>query len=118
MPLIADRFLRQKNDDGEVVDLATGEMVRLAIGPPGPTHDRASVCDRLSGLRHPLLLPLVDYGMHGRQWFEAHARLPALRAPGVRTSRTLWPSSRPSVSGPARAFTVWLAPRSAATWSR
>jgi len=37
MPLIADRFLLTE-DDEEVVDLATGEVVRLttAPAPPGP----------------------------------------------------------------------------------
>ena len=83
MPLIADRFLR-RHEDGEIVDLATGEAVRLAIGPATTSiHERAAACDRLSSVRHPLLLPLVDYGMHGPRWFEAHARLPPLRVPGA-----------------------------------
>src|SRR5437867_10027436 len=87
MPLIADRFLRLK-DGGEVVDLATAEVVRLTIeSGEVNTRQRAAACDRLSGLRHPLLLPLVDYGMHGPRWFEAHARLPALRVPGIHTRR-------------------------------
>jgi DNA-binding NtrC family response regulator/tetratricopeptide (TPR) repeat protein len=87
MPLIADRFLLNEDDD-EVVDLATGEVVRLTTGPapPGPlgngVRGRTDLCDRLSGLRHPLLLPLVDYGMCGARWFEAHAGLPALRGSG------------------------------------
>jgi DNA-binding NtrC family response regulator/tetratricopeptide (TPR) repeat protein len=84
MLLIADRFFRA-TPDGEVIDLATGETVRLVTEPSSVhTRDRAAACDRLSGLRHPLLLPLVDYGMHGARWFEAHARLPALRVPGAR----------------------------------
>src|SRR5260221_12724405 len=83
MPFIADRFFRRKNE-GEVVGLATSEVVRLTLEPSSAnTRERAAVCDRLSALRHPLLLPLVDYGMHGSRWFEAHARLAALRAPGV-----------------------------------
>jgi tetratricopeptide (TPR) repeat protein len=83
VPLIADRFHRLK-DDGEVVDLATAEIVRLTIeASPVRTRERAAACDRLAGVRHPLLLPLVDYGMQGARWFEAHARLPALRVPGV-----------------------------------
>ena len=83
MPLIADRFFRIK-DEAEVVDLATSEIVRLTIEPSSTnTRARAAACDRLAGLRHPLLLPLVDYGMHGARWFEAHACLPALRVPGV-----------------------------------
>ncbi len=81
--LVADRFLRITDD--EVVDLATGEMVRLAIErADAGTRDRGAACDRLAGLRHPLLLPLADYGMCGGHWFEAHACLPALRVPAAR----------------------------------
>ena len=81
MPLIAERFLVE---DDEVVDLATGETVRLSIDPAGArTRARAALCDRLFDLRHPLLLPLVDYGICGDAWFEAHASLPPLRARGV-----------------------------------
>ena len=85
MPLIADRFFRL-NEDSEIVDLATAEAVRVTIEPP-PAHirDRARTCDRLAAVRHPLLLPLIDYGMHGGRWYEAHARLPALRVPDVHT---------------------------------
>jgi DNA-binding NtrC family response regulator/tetratricopeptide (TPR) repeat protein len=87
MPLIADRFLRMK-DGGEVVDLATTEMVRLTVDSGAVnTRERAAVCDRLSALRHPLLLPTIDYGMHGTRWFEAHARLPAQGVPGVHATR-------------------------------
>jgi DNA-binding NtrC family response regulator/tetratricopeptide (TPR) repeat protein len=83
MPLIADRFFRL-NEDSEIVDLATAEAVRLTIESPASNlRDRAAACDRLAGLRHPLLLPIVDYGMHGARWFEAHARLPALHVPGI-----------------------------------
>jgi hypothetical protein len=60
--------------------------VRLSI-EPRPSRAlvarRLATCDRLAGLRHPLLLPLVDYGMFGDCWFEAHACLPALRASGL-----------------------------------
>ena len=82
MPLIADRFFRL-TADSEIVDLATAEAVRVTIDAPAANvRHRAAACDRLAGLRHPLLLPLVDYGMYGARWFEAHARLPALRVPG------------------------------------
>ncbi len=82
MPLIADRFFRLPA--GEVVDLATGEMVCLALAPPRVSRpDHVAACDRLAALRHPLLLPLVDYGLTGAHWFEAHTRLPALRVPGA-----------------------------------
>src|SRR5258707_10078589 len=95
MPLIADRFFRMKNA-GEVVDLATSEVVRLTLEPSSAnTRERAAVCDRLAGLRHPLLLPLVDYGMHGSRWFEAHARLPALQVPGVLARRAALQLGRP-----------------------
>ncbi len=70
------------------MDLGTAEIVRLAIEPSAVnTRARGAVCDRLSDLRHPLLVPLVDYGMHGARWFEAHARLLALRVPGVQARR-------------------------------
>src|SRR5436190_709097 len=83
MPLVADRFFRV-GEEGEILDLATGGAVRLTLEAAGTqTRERGAACDRLAGLRHPLLLPLVDYGMHGTRWFEAHARLPALRIAGV-----------------------------------
>lgn len=79
MPLIAERFLA---DEDGVVDLATGESIRLAIDRVERcARRRADACDLLFGLRHPLLLPLVDYGVVGDHWFEAHAHLPALRVP-------------------------------------
>ena len=80
MPLIADRFLAE---DDEVVDLATGETVRLSIEAVPRTRGRAALCDRLFAVRHPLLLPLLDYGACADGWFEAHANLPALRASGI-----------------------------------
>src|SRR5436190_13726441 len=81
MPLVADRFFRV-GEEGEILDLATGGAVRLTLEAAGTqTRERGAACDRLAGLRHPLLLPLVDYGMHGARWFEAHARLPALQVP-------------------------------------
>ena len=87
MPLIADRFLRTPHDD--VVDVATGELVRLTVDlPRARTSAQRAACDRLAGLRHPLLLPLVDYGMSGRYWFEAHACRPALRVPGGQAGKT------------------------------
>ena len=77
MPLIAERFLA---DEDGVVDLATGESIRLTIDRvERRASTRADACDVLFGLRHPLLFPLVDYGVVGEHWFEAHAHLPALR---------------------------------------
>jgi DNA-binding NtrC family response regulator/tetratricopeptide (TPR) repeat protein len=86
--LIADRFL---SSEREVIDLATGETVRLAI-EPRPSRvlvaRRLASCDRLAGLRHPLLRPLVDYGTFGSCWFEAQACLAALRVSGVQARQT------------------------------
>jgi len=83
MPLIAERFLA---DEDGVVDLATGESIRLTIDRVETrTSTRADACDVLFGLRHPLLLPLVDYGVVGEHWFEAHAHLQALRVPPLQT---------------------------------
>lgn len=83
MTLIAERFLA---DEDGVVDLATGESVRLTVDRlESRTDGRAGPCDVLFGLRHPLLLPLVDYGVIGEHWFEAHAHLPALRVPALQS---------------------------------
>ena len=80
MTLVADRFVVHEQDC--VTDLATGETVRLTIARALSRADaeaRAAICDRLAGLSHPLLVPLVDYGSVGRDWFEAHSVIPALR---------------------------------------
>jgi transcriptional regulator with AAA-type ATPase domain/tetratricopeptide (TPR) repeat protein len=82
MALFADRFLL---DGREVVDLATGEIVRLAIDRDPPRHllsSRFDTCDALASLCHPLLVPLVDYGLAGDSWFEVHAARPPLDAGG------------------------------------
>jgi two-component system, NtrC family, response regulator HydG len=78
MPLIADRFL-STDRPGDAIDLATDERVRLFVDVEvsrAAMAARTVVCDRLAGLRHPLLRPLVDYGAHGRGWFEAYACVP------------------------------------------
>jgi DNA-binding NtrC family response regulator len=75
MQLLADRFL-SPDDLGEARDLATSEPVGLFVDAHADRAEiarRTAMCDRLSSLRHPLLVPLLDYGMHGRVWFEAHA---------------------------------------------
>jgi transcriptional regulator with AAA-type ATPase domain/tetratricopeptide (TPR) repeat protein len=80
VPVVADRFLADEEDG--VIDLATGESVRLAIAASLPREDarqRSEMCDRLFALRHPLLIPLIDYGGVGGDWFEAHAVVPPLR---------------------------------------
>src|SRR4029079_19194364 len=66
-----------------------GESIRLSIDPARLCgRARVSRCDRLASLRHPLLLPLVDYGAFGDHWFEAHANLPPLRVPGLQAGAT------------------------------
>ena len=80
MPLIADRFLAE---DDDVVDLATGESVRLTIEAAPGARARTDMCDRLFAVRHPLLRPLIDYGVCASGWFEAHAHLPPLHASGT-----------------------------------
>ena len=81
MQVIARRFLIDRDD---AIDLATGEVVRLwTEAPPSlaEQHARAALCDRLAGLRHPLLLSPLDYGCEEGRWFEAYPSRPALRAP-------------------------------------
>ena len=81
MRLVADRFWLADRY-GEAIDLATAERVRLCRddGVTGTwMAARASMCDRLAGLRHPLLVPLIDYGAGGRGWFEAYAIVPPVR---------------------------------------
>jgi DNA-binding NtrC family response regulator/tetratricopeptide (TPR) repeat protein len=84
--LFAERFFC---DGRGVLDLATGEPVRISVAHLDAAGERArsAQCSALSELRHPLLLPLVDYGIaHGR-WFEAHASVPRLRASAIQAGR-------------------------------
>jgi DNA-binding NtrC family response regulator/tetratricopeptide (TPR) repeat protein len=84
--LFAERFFC---DERRVLDLATGEPVRMSVAYLDAAGERArsAQCSGLSELRHPLLLPLVDYGVaHGR-WFEAHATVPRLRASASQAGR-------------------------------
>jgi DNA-binding NtrC family response regulator/tetratricopeptide (TPR) repeat protein len=60
--LLADRFLHR--EDGWF-DTATAERVSVVVRPAGPRHAQiewAERCAMLAVLRHPLLLPLIDYG--------------------------------------------------------
>jgi len=82
MALVADRFLTIGDHSSDALDLATGERVRLYVDAFASAPDvraRTAQCDRLATLRHPLLLPLVDYGTCGARWFEAHAALAPAR---------------------------------------
>ena len=92
MFLLADRFLQVRD---AWIDIATAEPVDVAVRPAGSRRaqiDWAERCVMLARLRHPLLRPLVDYGIaDGRTLFEAYARRPALEASGPRphaSSRT------------------------------
>ena len=88
MRVFADRFLL---DDGEAVDLATGELVRLTLDrypAAAAVTARTHLCDGLAMLRHPLLMPLLDYGTAEETWFEAHSVHPPLRT-GAAGSRRL-----------------------------
>ena len=86
--LLADRFLHR--EDGWF-DTATAERVSVVVRPAGPRHAQiewAERCAMLAVLRHPLLLPLIDYGAASDTTiFEAFA----LQSPlgGTRTSLTL-----------------------------
>src|ERR1051326_6808804 len=88
MPIIANRFL--VDDRHGAIDLATGETVRMTVDTSrarAEASERAAMCDRLAALRHPLLVPLVDYGCAGEDWFEAHAVVSALRVSGADARR-------------------------------
>ncbi len=86
--LLADRFL---GSDDRWTDLATGAPVRLRIAAAGSSAGQIvwnDWCAAVANLRHPLLNPLVDYGMADAQrTFEAYAiggPVPATGAAGVR----------------------------------
>jgi transcriptional regulator with AAA-type ATPase domain/tetratricopeptide (TPR) repeat protein len=83
--LLAGRFLHR--DDGWF-DTATAERVSVVVRPAGPRHvqiEWAERCAMLAVLRHPLLVPLIDYGAASDTTiFEAFAMEPPLI--GTRTS--------------------------------
>src|SRR5204863_2001705 len=84
--LFAQRFLC---DERATIDLATGEPVQISVAELGASaeRERAALCSAVADLRHPLLLPLLDYGIaHGR-WFEARPGLPRLRASPMQAGR-------------------------------
>ena len=67
MQLIADRFAM--DDEGRVVDLATGMRVILKttrVAAPPEQLQWAARCDLFQRLRHRAIAPLVDYGVIGR----------------------------------------------------
>ena len=85
--LLADRFLRR--EDGWF-DIATAERVSVVVRPAGPRHAQiewAERCAMLAVLRHPLLLPLIDYGAaSSTEIFEAFALQPPLAGTGASLS--------------------------------
>src|SRR5688500_4186771 len=82
--LLADRFLHK--DDGWF-DIATAKRVAVVVRPAGPRRAQiewAERCAMLAVLRHPLLLPLIDYGAtSAATLFEAFALQPPLIASPV-----------------------------------
>ena len=75
MHLVADRFAVE--DDGRMVDLASGTQILLKVGTAGGTSDhlRWTVrCDTLHTLRHRSIARLIDFGRCGEtSRFEAWA---------------------------------------------
>ena len=84
MQLLADRFLQR---EGRWFDMATARQVVVSVHAAGPLRVQiawAERCAMHAALRHPLLNPLVDYGVAGpRALFEAFA----LEHPGGRAPR-------------------------------
>jgi hypothetical protein len=72
--LLADRYLRCS---GCWIDLATARTVLIALRDAGARRsqiDWAERCAMLARLRHPLLNPLIDFGVAGpRSLFEVYA---------------------------------------------
>ena len=83
MQWIGERFFKTS---GQWIDAATGRPVRLHLtaADDGNDLDWDEQCARLANLRHPLLNPLLDYGLAGGgRRFEAYAHGPVLAAPGA-----------------------------------
>ncbi|HEY2435122.1 MAG TPA: sigma 54-interacting transcriptional regulator [Vicinamibacterales bacterium] len=91
MQLVAERFLPLADGVG-AVDLATNDRVRMSVDVAVSAADiarRTAVCDRLAALRHPLLVPLLDYGADRRRWFEAHAIVEPVRMTEMARTRAV-----------------------------
>ncbi|HXW03815.1 MAG TPA: sigma 54-interacting transcriptional regulator [Vicinamibacterales bacterium] len=88
--LLGDRFARI---GPSWIDLATGVGVRVRLLAAGPACEQLAWderCATLSRLRHPLLNPLLDYGLADpRRRFEAYGASGAAAAPGAATASLL-----------------------------
>ena len=93
--LLADRFI---NNEGAWFDAATTERVVVVVREVGRGREQAEWEERmaaLTALRHPLFLPLVDYGCLGaRGWFEAFAALPPLKGSAAALSHVVTHGTR------------------------
>ncbi len=82
--IVGDRFLAVGRD---WIDLATGESVRLHVTPAGTSRSQfawSARCGVLANLRHPVINPLIDYGVADREHvFEAYAAPGPLQACGA-----------------------------------
>ena len=88
--LIADRFV---NCGAWHIDLAAGAPVHVRLLPAGSLRQQAVWSDRcasLARLRHPMINPLVDYGVADQhRVFEAYATSPPLRASSATAGRLI-----------------------------
>jgi DNA-binding NtrC family response regulator/tetratricopeptide (TPR) repeat protein len=93
--IVADRFVPSGT---RWIDLATGERVRVRFAPAGPTSEQMAWntrCAQLANLRHPLINPLIDYGMaDAGRIFEAYAAHGPVRAGGARAESLLTHAAR------------------------
>ena len=82
--IVADRFLGAGSD---WIDLATGESVKLRVTPAGPSRlqmEWSARCEALANLRHPVINPLLDFGVADREHvFEAFAAHGPVHASGA-----------------------------------
>src|SRR5688572_24624240 len=82
--MVADRFVASGTS---WIDLATGGAVRIRLAPAGSPGEQMAWnarCAQLANLRHPLINPLIDYGLAGPdRVFEAYAAQGPVRAGGA-----------------------------------
>jgi DNA-binding NtrC family response regulator/tetratricopeptide (TPR) repeat protein len=88
--IVGDRFVPSGT---AWIDLATGEAVRMRLAPAGSASEQMAWntrCAQLANLRHPLINPLIDYGMaDADRIFEAYAAHGPVRAGGARGASLL-----------------------------